>query len=154
MIKPAVIRPRRALRCAIYTRKSSEEGLEQAFNSLHAQREACEAYIKSQRHEGWTCLAQAYDDGGLSGATMERPALQQLLADIQEGRVDVVVCYKVDRLTRSLADFAKIVEVFDAKGVSFVSVTQQFNTTTSMGRLMWIGFRSGPQREPAQAFDD
>ena len=135
MSKPAAIRRRRALRCAIYTRKSSEEGLEQAFNSLHAQREACEAYIKSQRHEGWTGLAQSYDDGGLSGATMDRPGLQQLLADIQAGRIDVVVCYKVDRLTRSLADFAKIVEIFDAKGVSFVSVTQQFNTTTSMGRL-------------------
>jgi DNA invertase Pin-like site-specific DNA recombinase len=129
------IRRGRALRCAIYTRKSSEEGLEQAFNSLHAQREACEAYIKSQRHEGWTCLAQHYDDGGLSGATMDRPALQQLLADIQAGKVDAVVTYKVDRLTRSLADFAKIVEIFDARGVSFVSVTQQFNTTTSMGRL-------------------
>jgi site-specific DNA recombinase len=126
---------RRPLRCAVYTRKSSEEGLEQAFNSLHAQREACEAYIKSQRHEGWTCLAQHYDDGGLSGATMDRPALQQLLADIQAGKVDAVVTYKVDRLTRSLADFAKIVEIFDVKGVSFVSVTQQFNTTTSMGRL-------------------
>src|SRR5437870_3958557 len=126
---------RRVLRCAIYTRKSSEEGLEQAFNSLHAQREACEAYIKSQRHEGWVCLAQHYDDGGLSGATMDRPALQQLLADIQAGKVDAVVTYKVDRLTRSLADFAKIVEIFDARGVSFVSVTQQFNTTTSMGRL-------------------
>src|SRR5437762_7127705 len=122
-------------RCAIYTRKSSEEGLEQEFNSLHAQREACEAYIKSQRHEGWTCLAPHYDDGGLSGATMDRPALQQLLADIQAGKIDAVVTYKVDRLTRSLADFAKIVEVFDAQGVSFVSVTQQFNTTTSMGRL-------------------
>src|SRR6476620_7692907 len=122
-------------RCAIYTRKSSEEGLEQEFNSLHAQREACEAYIKSQRHEGWTCLSQSYDDGGLSGATIDRPALQQLLADIRESRVDIVVCYKVDRLTRSLTDFAKIVEIFDAKGVSFVSVTQQFNTTTSMGRL-------------------
>src|SRR5712672_64646 len=122
-------------RCAIYTRKSSEEGLEQEFNSLHAQREACEAYIKSQRHEGWTCLAPHYDDGGLSGATMDRPALQQLLADIQAGKVDAVVTYKVDRLTRSLADFPKIVEIFDAKGVSFVSVTQQFNTTSSMGRL-------------------
>jgi site-specific DNA recombinase len=109
--------------------------LEQEFNSLHAQREACEAYIQSQRHEGWTCLSQAYDDGGVSGATIDRPALQQLLADIQAGRVDIVVCYKVDRLTRSLTDFAKIVEIFDAKGVSFVSVTQQFNTTTSMGRL-------------------
>src|SRR5438128_1922611 len=104
-------------RCAVYTRKSSEEGLEQSFNSLHAQREACEAYIKSQRHEGWVCLAQHYDDGGLSGATMERPALRQLLADIQSGKIDVVVTYKVDRLTRSLTDFAKIVEIFDAKGV-------------------------------------
>jgi site-specific DNA recombinase len=125
----------RAVRRAIYTRKSSEEGLEQDFNSLHAQREACEAYIKSQKHEGWACLPASYDDGGISGATLDRPALQQLLADIQAGRIDVIVVYKVDRLTRSLADFAKIVEVFDAKGVSFVSVTQQFNTTTSMGRL-------------------
>src|SRR5467141_3015306 len=135
MNKPATIRRGRPLRCAIYTRKSSEEGLEQEFNSLHAQREACEAYIQSQRHEGWTCLPQAYDDGGLSGATMDRPALQQLLADIQAGKVDVVVTYKVDRLTRSLADFAKLVELFDAQSVSFVSVTQQFNTTTSIGRL-------------------
>jgi site-specific DNA recombinase len=135
MNEASIIRRGRALRCAVYTRKSSEEGLDQEFNSLHAQREACEAYIKSQRHEGWTCLAQHYDDGGLSGATMDRPALQQLLADIQAGKVDAVVTYKVDRLTRSLADFAKIVEIFDAKGVSFVSVTQQFNTTTSMGRL-------------------
>src|SRR6266404_3852556 len=135
MSKPAAARGGRRWRCAIYTRKSSEEGLEQEFNSLHAQREACEAYIKSQRHEGWTCLAQPYDDGGLSGATMDRPALQQLLADIQAGKIDAVVTYKVDRLTRSLADFAKIVEVFDGKGVSFVSVTQQFNTTSSMGRL-------------------
>jgi site-specific DNA recombinase len=125
----------RPLRCAIYTRKSSEEGLEQEFNSLHAQREACEAFIKSQRHEGWSSLPQAYDDGGRSGGNMERPALQQLLGDIREGKVDVVVVYKIDRLTRSLADFAKIVEIFDARGVSFVSVTQQFNTTTSMGRL-------------------
>jgi DNA invertase Pin-like site-specific DNA recombinase len=126
---------RRTLRCAVYTRKSSEEGLEQEFNSLHAQREACEAFIRSQRHEGWSCLPQAYDDGGRSGGNLERPALQQLLAEIREGKVDVVVVYKIDRLTRSLADFAKIVEIFDAKGVSFVSVTQQFNTTTSMGRL-------------------
>jgi site-specific DNA recombinase len=123
------------LRCAVYTRKSSEEGLEQEFNSLHAQREACEAFIRSQRHEGWVCLPQAYDDGGRSGGNLERPALQLLLADIRAGKVDVVVVYKIDRLTRSLADFAKIVEIFDAKGVSFVSVTQQFNTTTSMGRL-------------------
>src|SRR6202166_852476 len=123
------------VRGAVCTRKSSEEGLEQEFNSLQAQREACEAFIKSQRHEGWVCLPDGYDDGGLSGATMERPALQQLLAEIQAGRVDIVVVYKVDRLTRSLADFAKIVEIFDAKGASFVSITQQFNTTTSMGRL-------------------
>ena len=123
------------LRCAVYTRKSSEEGLEQEFNSLHAQREACEAFIISQRHEGWSCLLQLYDDGGRSGGNLERPALQLLLADIRDGKVDVVVVYKIDRLTRSLADFAKIVEIFDQKGVSFVSVTQQFNTTTSMGRL-------------------
>jgi site-specific DNA recombinase len=122
-------------RCAIYTRKSSEEGLEQDFNSLHAQREACEAFIKSQAGEGWRLVKTAYDDGGLSGGTMERPALQRLLADISRGLVEVVVVYKVDRLTRSLADFAKMVEVFDARGVSFVAVTQQFNTTTSMGRL-------------------
>lgn len=123
------------LRCAVYTRKSSEEGLEQDFNSLHAQREACEAFIKSQKHEGWHLIKTAYDDGGISGGTMERPALKQLLADINARRVDVVVVYKVDRLTRSLADFAKMVEIFDAHGVSFVSVTQQFNTTSSMGRL-------------------
>ena len=123
------------LRCAIYTRKSSDEGLEQEFNSLDAQREACEAFIASQRHEGWHVLTAHYDDGGFSGGTMDRPALQRLLGDIGAGKVDVVVVYKIDRLTRSLFDFAKIVEAFDAKGVSFVSVTQQFNTTTSMGRL-------------------
>jgi site-specific DNA recombinase len=123
------------VRCAIYTRKSSEEGLEQSFNSLHAQREACEAYILSQRHEGWQLLPARYDDGGFSGGTMERPALKRLLEDIGSKRVDTVVVYKVDRLTRSLADFAKIVEQFDKQGISFVSVTQQFNTTTSMGRL-------------------
>jgi len=122
-------------RCAIYTRKSSEEGLEQDFNSLQAQREACEAFIRSQVGEGWRLIPTAYDDGGFSGGTMERPALQQLLADIRDHRVDVIVVYKVDRLTRSLADFAKMVDVFDAHGVSFVAVTQQFNTTTSMGRL-------------------
>ncbi len=133
---PATGKPRAAqMRCAIYTRKSSEEGLEQDFNSLDAQREACEAFIKSQKHEGWQCLPRMYDDGGISGGTMERPSLKRLLADIEGGAIDAVVVYKVDRLTRSLADFAKIVEVFDAKGVSFVSVTQQFNTTTSMGRL-------------------
>ena len=122
-------------RCAVYTRKSSDEGLEQDFNSLHAQREACEAFIKSQQGEGWRLVKTAYDDGGLSGGNMERPALQRLLEDIRHGLIDVVVVYKVDRLTRSLADFAKMVEVFDAQRVSFVAVTQQFNTTTSMGRL-------------------
>jgi site-specific DNA recombinase len=127
--------PTRKMRCAIYTRKSSEEGLEQAFNSLDAQREACAAFILSQKHEGWTVLPSLYDDGGFSGGTMDRPALQRLLGDIRAGQVDVVVVYKIDRLTRSLFDFAKIVEAFDAKGVSFVSITQQFNTTTSMGRL-------------------
>ena len=126
---------RAKVRCAIYTRKSSDEGLEQEFNSLYAQREACEAYVTSQKHEGWTVLATLYDDGAYSGGTMDRPALQRLLDNIRGGKVDVVVVYKVDRLTRSLADFAKIVEVFDAQGVSFVSVTQAFNTTTSMGRL-------------------
>jgi site-specific DNA recombinase len=127
--------PARKMRCAIYTRKSSEEGLEQAFNSLDAQREACTAFILSQRHEGWTVLPTLYDDGGFSGGTMERPALQMLLGDIRASKIDVVVVYKIDRLTRSLFDFAKIVEAFDARGVSFVSITQQFNTTTSMGRL-------------------
>ena len=122
-------------RCAVYTRKSSEEGLDQSFNSLHAQREACEAYILSQRHEGWSVIPTPYDDGGFSGGTMERPALKALLAEIDAGQVDVVVVYKIDRLTRSLFDFAKIVETLDAHTVSFVSVTQSFNTTTSMGRL-------------------
>src|SRR5882757_9934379 len=136
-MKNPATRTRRSetVRCAIYTRKSSEEGLEQEFNSLQAQREACEAFINSQRHEGWVCLPGGYDDGGFSGATMDRPALQQLLADITAGRVDIVVVYKIDRLTRSLANFAKIVEILDARGASFVSVTLQFNTTTSMGRL-------------------
>jgi site-specific DNA recombinase len=122
-------------RCAIYTRKSSEEGLEQPFNSLDAQREACQAFIASQRHEGWRALPALYDDGGYSGGTLERPALKRLLEDVEVNKVDTIVVYKVDRLTRSLADFAKIVEALDARGVSFVSVTQQFNTTTSMGRL-------------------
>src|SRR5437016_1720271 len=122
-------------RCAIYTRKSSEEGLEQEFNSLAAQREACEAYIRSQQHEGWLLARNRYDDGGCSGGNLERPAAQRLLTDIRAGRIDIVVVYKVDRLTRSLADFARLVELFDAQGVSFVSVTQQFNTTSSMGRL-------------------
>src|SRR5271165_5670939 len=113
----------------------AEEGLEQEFNSLDAQREACEAYVTSQRHTGWIALPDMYDDGGLSGGTMERPALQRLLSDIKAGKVQIIVVYKVDRLTRSLADFAKIVDVLDANNASFVSVTQQFNTTTSMGRL-------------------
>lgn len=127
--------PVRRLRCAIYTRKSSEEGLEQEFNSLDAQREACAAYIASQRAEGWIALPTEYDDGGFSGGTLERPALQRLLADIEAGLVDVVVVYKIDRLSRSLMDFSKLVEVFDRNAVTFVSVTQSFNTTTSMGRL-------------------
>ena len=122
-------------RCAIYTRKSTEEGLDQEFNSLDAQREAGEAYVASQRHEGWLALPNRYDDGGFSGGTMERPGLKRLISDIEQGRVDVVVVYKVDRLTRSLTDFAKMVDVFDAHQVSFVAVTQQFNTMTSMGRL-------------------
>src|SRR5262249_6591823 len=126
---------RKILRCAVYTRKSSEHGLEQDFNSLDAQREAAEAYIKSQAHEGWRLVKARYDDGGLSGGTLERPALQSLLADIAARKVDIVVVYKVDRLTRSLSDFAKLVELFEANGVSFVAVTQQFNTTPSMGRL-------------------
>ncbi len=125
----------RKLRCAVYTRKSSEEGLEQEFNSLHAQREACESYIASQRSEGWVLVRDQYDDGGISGGTLERPGLKRLLADIEDGLVDVVVVYKIDRLSRSLMDFSKLVEVFDRNGVTFVSVTQSFNTTTSMGRL-------------------
>ena len=126
---------RKVLRCAIYTRKSTEHGLEQEFNSLDAQREACEAYIKSQASQGWKVLPQHYDDPAYSGGNLDRPALKKLLADIEAGRIDVVVVYKIDRLTRSLADFAKLVEAFDARSISFVAVTQQFNTTTSMGRL-------------------
>ena len=131
-MKKTIIRKRR---CAVYTRKSSEEGLEQDFNSLHAQREACENYIASQKAEGWMLVPDRYDDGGISGATLERPALKQLMADIEAGRVDIVVVYKIDRLSRALMDFAKLVEVFDRNNVTFVSVTQSFNTTTSMGRL-------------------
>jgi DNA invertase Pin-like site-specific DNA recombinase len=125
----------KTLRCAIYTRKSTEHGLELEFNSLDAQREACEAYIKSQASQGWKVLPQRYDDPAYSGGNLDRPALQRLLSDIESGRIDVVVVYKIDRLTRSLADFAKLVEAFDARSISFVAVTQQFNTTTSMGRL-------------------
>ena len=134
-VSKSLRRPTKRSRCAVYTRKSTEEGLEQDFNSLDAQREACAAFIQSQKHDGWTLLPATYDDGGYSGGSLERPALQRLLADIEAGRIDVVVVYKVDRLTRALSDFAKLVEVFDRRGVSFVSVTQQFNTTTSMGRL-------------------
>ena len=123
------------VRCAIYTRKSSEEGLDMEFNSLDAQREACAAYILSQKPEGWVAVVDRYDDGGISGGTLERPALKRLIADIEFGKVDVVVVYKIDRLSRSLMDFAKLVEVFERRGVTFVSVTQSFNTTTSMGRL-------------------
>jgi site-specific DNA recombinase len=144
MVWPALLRieglrmtksERRTIRCAVYTRKSSDEGLDQAFNSLDAQREACESYISSQRHEGWKLILAHYDDGGLSGGNLERPALQRLLEDITDGKVDLVVVYKIDRLTRSLADFARLVDRFDAADCSFVSVTQSFNTSTSMGRL-------------------
>jgi DNA invertase Pin-like site-specific DNA recombinase len=131
-MKPA---ERRVFRCAIYTRKSTEHNLDLEFNSLDAQREACEAYVKSQAHEGWRLIADHYDDGAFSGASLDRPALQTVLADVRSGKINIVVVYKVDRLTRSLADFAKLVEFFDQHGVSFVSVTQSFNTTSSMGRL-------------------
>src|SRR5438477_11529475 len=123
------------VRCAVYTRKSTEEGLEQEFNSLDAQREAGEAFVKSQQHEGWTCLPERYDDGGFTGGNMDRPALRRLMADIEAGRVDCVVVYKVDRLSRSLLDFARMMETFDKHRVSFVAVSQQFTTTHSMGRL-------------------
>jgi site-specific DNA recombinase len=151
MRKPDRPKAGQIFRCAIYTRKSSDEGLEQEFNSLDAQREACEAYVTSQRHAGWIALPGMYDDGGLSGGTMERPALQRLLADIRAGEVQIIVVYKVDRLTRSLADFAKIVDVLDAHGASFVSVTQQFNTTTSMGRLTLNMLPNSSARSPASA---
>src|SRR6516162_5022680 len=128
-------RSTKVVRCAIYTRVSTDQGLEQDFNSLDAQYEASQAYIRSQAHAGWTLLRGKYDDGGFSGGHTDRPALQRLLADVRSGKIDVIVVYKVDRLTRSLADFAKLVELFDKHNVSFVSVTQQFNTTTSMGRL-------------------
>ena len=131
--KPSIIK---TVRCAIYTRKSTEEGLEQEFNTLDAQREAGEAYIKSQQHEGWICVPSQYDDGGYTGANMDRPAMRRLLADIDAGKIDCVVVYKVDRLSRSLLDFARIMETFDRQNVSFVSVTQAFNTASSMGRLI------------------
>src|SRR5262249_4281687 len=126
----------KTVRCAVYTRKSNEEGLQQEFNSLDAQREAAQAYIASQQHEGWTCLAQRYDDGGFSGGNMDRPALQRLLADLAAGHIDCVIVYKVDRLSRSLLDFAKMMATFDRHRIAFVSVTQQFNTASSMGRLI------------------
>ncbi|MFN9250520.1 MAG: recombinase family protein [Brevundimonas sp.] len=136
MSRAAVTPPlKRRIRCAVYTRKSSEEGLEMEFNSLDAQRESCEAYVASQRQEGWVLVPDDYDDGGFSGGTLERPALKRLLADIEAGLVDVVVVYKIDRLSRSLMDFSRLVEVFDRQNVTFVSITQSFNTTTSMGRL-------------------
>ena len=135
MNKATARKPEKVARCAIYTRKSTEHGLELEFNSLDAQREACEAYIKSQAAERWQTLPTRYDDAAYSGGNIDRPALQKLLKDIEAGHIDVVVVYKIDRLTRSLADFAKLVEIFDAKSVSFVAITQQFNTTTSMGRL-------------------
>ena len=125
----------KTIRCAIYTRKSTEEGLEQDYNSLHAQRDACAAYVMSQAGEGWVLLPEVYDDGGFSGGNLERPALRSLMTEIEAKRVDVVVVYKVDRLTRSLSDFSRIVDVLDCAGASFVSITQAFNTTTSMGRL-------------------
>ena len=149
-------RPNRRLRCAIYTRKSSEEGLDMEFNSLDAQREACEAYIASQRSEGWVATRERYDDGGFSGGTLERPGLKQLLADIDDGLIDVVVVYKIDRLSRSLMDFSKLVEIFDRNGVTFVSVTQSFNTTTSMGRLtlnILLSFAQFEREVIRQAFD-
>jgi site-specific DNA recombinase len=133
--KPPVKAAETKSRCAIYTRKSTEDGLEQEFNSLDAQREAGEAYIASQKHEGWVCLPTLYDDGGFSGGNVERPGLQRMLTDIKDGKIDCVVVYKVDRLSRSLMDFARVMETFEKHKVSFVSVTQQFNTTHSMGRL-------------------
>src|SRR6058998_3883916 len=129
------MKPAKLVRCAIYTRVSTDQGLEQDFNSLDAQYDASQAYIRSQAHAGWSLLRAKYDDGGFSGGNIDRPALQRLLDDVRAGKVDIIVVYKVDRLTRSLADFAKLVELFDKHSVSFVSVTQQFNTTTSMGRL-------------------
>jgi site-specific DNA recombinase len=136
MIKSPKASVQRIVRCAIYTRKSTEEGLEQEFNSLDAQRESAEAYIKSQKQAGWACLPQRYDDGGFTGGNLERPALKRLMADIDQGKIDAVVLYKVDRLSRSLLDFAKIMEAFEKRQVAFVSVTQQFNTASSMGRLV------------------
>lgn len=146
---------RKRIRGAIYTRKSSEEGLDQDFNSLDAQREACEAYIASQKAEGWVALPEFYDDGGISGGTLKRPALQRMLEDIDAGKVDQIVVYKIDRLTRSLADFSKLVERLEKAGASFVSVTQSFNTATSMGRLtlnVLLSFASSSGRSRRNVF--
>jgi len=151
-VKTGTIKP---VRCAIYTRVSTDHGLEQDFNSLDAQHDAAQAYIRSQAHAGWTLIRARYDDGGYSGGSTERPALQRLLSDVKAGKIDVIVVYKVDRLTRSLADFAKLVELFDGHGVSFVSVTQQFNTTTSMGRLtlnVLLSFAQFDAKSPPSAF--
>jgi predicted site-specific integrase-resolvase len=148
------MKPAKPVRCAIYTRVSTDQGLEQDFNSLDAQYDASQAYIRSQAHADWTLLRAKYDDGGFSGGNTDRPALQRLLNDVQAGKVDVIVVYKVDRLTRSLADFAKLVELFDQRNVSFVSVTQQFNTTTSMGRLtlnVLLSLPSSNGRSPPSA---
>ena len=141
---------KKLVRCAIYTRKSTEEGLEQAFNSLDAQRESAEAYVAAQRHEGWVCLPDRYDDGGFSGGNLDRPAMRRLLSDIEAGKVDCVVVYKVDRLSRSLMDFARVMQVFDKHNVSFVSVTQQFNTTHSMGPRRYPWCCAAAPRTPAQ----
>src|SRR3989442_15772919 len=163
LVRPSLLRTRsnegylmseKGMRCAIYTRKSHAEGLDQAFNSLDAQREAGVDYVKSQKHEGWSVLRTHYDDGGYSGATMERPALKRLFEDIDCGAIDLVVVYKVDRLSRSIGDFAQMMERFDEHGVSFVSVTQQFNTTTSMGRLTLNMLLSFAQRRLSHAGPD
>src|SRR5277367_1936878 len=155
-LRPArASKPARTHRCAIYTRVSTDSGLEQDFNSLDNQREASEAYIKSQAHEGWKLVRERYDDGGFSGGSMDRPALAKLLDDVRARRIDVLVVYKVDRLTRSLADFAKLVELFDAHRVSFVSVAQSFNTTTSMGRLtlnVLLSFAQSSARSRASGY--
>ena len=151
--QPAAVSPQRKLRCAVYTRKSSEEGLEMEFNSLDAQREACEAYVVSQRAEGWILVPDRYDDGGFSGGTLERPALKRLRANIESGKIDVVVVYKIDRLSRSLMNFSRLVEVFDEHKVTFISVTQSFNTTTSILPASMSAssrFRAGRSRVPPE----
>ncbi len=153
-MSPRTMAATKTVRCAIYTRKSTNEGLDNGFSSLDAQREAAEAFIQSQRGDGWTCLPTRYDDGGFSGGTMHRPALRRLLADVEAGNVDAVVVYKVDRLSRSLLDFARIMEVLDHHGAAFVSITQQFATNTSIGRLtlnMLLSFARCPRRPMGDA---